>query len=67
MSKDWQVRRWFCPNCGELVFGHECKDGTIKTVCPKCAVEMKMEEKGRRHDILNMYAPKGTERIGLVG
>ena len=63
MSKDWQVRRWFCPNCGELVFG----DGTIKTVCPKCAVEMKMEEKGRRHDILNMYAPKGTERIGLVG
>lgn len=65
MSKSWQIRRWHCPNCGALVYGHECKDGSIKTVCQKCATEMKMEEKGRRHDVLNMYAPKGTEQFGM--
>ena len=65
MNKGWQVNRWYCPNCGGIVYGHRCKDGSIKTVCPKCATEMKMEEKGRRHDVLHLYAPKGAERIGI--
>jgi DNA-directed RNA polymerase subunit M/transcription elongation factor TFIIS len=67
MSKGWQIYRWYCPNCGELVYGYKCKDGSIKTVCPKCAIGMKREATGRRHDVLNLYAPKETKRLGIVG
>lgn len=39
MSEKWQYFKWFCPNCGELVFGYINSNGKIKVRCKKCTCD----------------------------
>lgn len=59
MERDnWRMVSWHCPNCGNLVSGYPNADGNVKVTCRKCGTEMVMKDKGRRHNTLEVYAPK---------
>lgn len=55
----WQAFSWHCPNCGEIAVGYKNSKGTIKVECPKCHAVMVRTIMGRRHDRIDIYAPKG--------
>ena len=48
-----------CPNCGEISVGYKNSSGTIKVECSKCHAVMVRKVMGRRHDRIDIYAPKG--------
>ncbi len=60
----WQAFRWHCPNCGKQVIGYKNKEGSIKVSCSSCRTVMILTPKGRRHDTIEIYAPKTQIRIG---
>lgn len=60
-QENWRIISWYCPNCGNLVSGYPNADGNIKVTCRKCATDMVMKTKGRRHSTLETYAPKHSE------
>ena len=60
---EWVPFSWHCPNCGALVTGYKNAQGTIKLECERCRVVMVRSFKGRRHDSIDLYAPKGAERL----
>lgn len=60
---NWRTVSWYCPNCGNLVSGYPNADGIIKVTCCKSGTEMVMKIKGRRHNTLEVYAPK-AQRSG---
>lgn len=39
--------------------------GDIKVECERCHVVMVRKIKGRRHDTIDLYAPKGQERMPI--
>ncbi len=53
--------QWHCLSCGELVLGTKSDDGVAKGVCGKCGTCMVRKYMGRRHDRVEIYAPKGKE------
>ena len=53
--------KWFCPNCGALVVGCMNSNGEIRVKCRRCNLEMVRKEKGRRHDVINMYSLVGSD------
>lgn len=55
---NWKAISWYCPNCGNLVSGYPNADGNIKVTCYRSGTEMVMKVKGRRHNTLEIYAPK---------
>lgn len=59
----WQSFRWHCPNCGKQVIGYKDKSGKIKVSCDSCKTVMIRITKGRRHDTIELYAPKNQVRI----
>ena len=66
MSQDnsiWRSRKIYCPNCCHLVIGYEDKDGMTKMACDKCGTVRVSKSMGRRHDRIDIYAPRGQERI----
>lgn len=59
----WRLKQIYCPNCRHLVNGYESKDGTTRMTCEKCGAVMIRKTMGRRHDRIDLYAPRGQERI----
>ena len=55
--------QWHCPNCGALVQGIKNGDGVAKGECRSCGSSMVRKFMGRRHDRLDVYAPKGQESV----
>lgn len=55
----WRPFSWHCPNCGEISVGYKNSSGTIKVECSKCHAVMVRKVMGRRHDRIDIYAPKG--------
>ena len=55
--------QWHCPNCGALVQGIKNGDGIAKGECRSCGSSMVRKFMGRRHDRLDVYAPKGQESV----
>ncbi len=55
----WKPFSWHCPNCGEISVGYRNAKGTIKVECSKCHAVMVRTIMGRRHDRIDIYAPKG--------
>lgn len=43
--------------------GYKNAQGDIKVECARCHVVMVRKMKGRRHDTIDLYAPKGQERL----
>lgn len=65
MDRDiWEPVSWYCPNCGILIIGSKNQNGDIKVVCDRCSTVMVRKIKSKRHDTIDLYAPKGQERIG---
>lgn len=54
------VRR-YCPNCGNLASGGRDEDGVAKLTCRRCGTVFTSKLKSRRHDRLDVYAPRGEE------
>jgi|GEM_PF-1320393 transcription elongation factor Elf1 len=53
------VRR-YCPNCGHIVSGYRGENGIAKLSCCLCGTVFVSKLKGRRHDNMDIYAPKGA-------
>lgn len=60
---EWQPFSWHCPNCGNLVTGYKSSDGTIKVECNRCYTVMVRTLKNRRHDTIDLFAPKGATHL----
>ena len=55
MLEDWTIYSWYCPNC----------ETQIRVICTKCSAEMVRTVVGRRHDVIDIYAPIGMEHSDL--
>lgn len=53
------VRR-YCPNCGHMASGYRGENGIAKMNCPICGTVFVSKIKSRRHDCMDIYAPKGA-------
>ena len=62
MLEDWTIYSWYCPNCKNEVAGLKNDKNQIRVKCEMCGVEMVRTVKGRRHDVIDIYAPDGQER-----
>ena len=62
MLEDWTIYSWYCPNCKNEVAGLKNKKNQIRVRCSKCGAEMVRTVVGRRHDVIDIYAPTGMER-----
>lgn len=65
MLEDWTIYYWYCPNCKEEVAGLKNKKNQIRVKCNRCGVEMIRTIKGRRYDVIDIYAPDGEKRHDL--
>lgn len=45
------------------MIGYEGKDGITRMTCDRCGTVMVSKLMGRRHDRIDIYAPRGQERI----
>ena len=61
--ENWQPFTMYCPNCGNRVTGYKNDEGVIKMDCGRCTTVLVRRFKSRRHETIDVYAPKGTERI----
>ena len=53
------VRR-YCPNCGQIASGYRDEDGISKMSCRLCGTVFISKIRSRRHDCMDIYAPKGA-------
>ena len=60
-NEKWQSFSWHCPNCGELTAGYQNASGTIKSECRRCHTVMVRRIMGRRHNRIDVFAPKGED------
>ena len=65
MLEDWTIYSWYCPNCKNEVAGLKNKRNQIIVRCSKCGAEMVRTVVGRRHDVIDIYAPTGMEHTDL--
>ena len=65
MLVDWRIYTWYCPNCKEEVAGLKNKKNQIKVKCSRRGAGMIRTVVGRRHDVIDIYAPNGEERKDL--
>ena len=59
---DWTIYSWFCPNCRNAVAGLKNEKCQIKATCTVCGAAMIRTIKGRRHDVIDIYA-SGFEEL----
>ena len=60
---EWILFTWHCANCGNIVTGYKNARGDIKVECSRCHAVMVRVIKSRRHDTIDLYAPKGEEHV----
>ena len=65
MLEDWTIYSWYCPNCRNEVAGMKNQNNQIKVKCSCCSVEMTRTLLGRRHDVIDVYAPTGNRHHDL--
>jgi len=65
MLEDWTIYSWYCPNCKEEVAGLKNKKNQIRVKCSRCGAEMIRTIKGRRHDVIDIYAPSSEQHREL--
>ena len=57
----WKPFSWYCPNCGVLSTGYEDASETVKAECRRCHAVVVRRCMGRRHNRIDIYAPKGED------
>lgn len=50
-----RLQRWYCPNCGEIAAGYPNKSNVTKVECKCCHITMLRKQKGRRHNIIEIF------------
>ena len=60
-----QILSWFCCNCGTKVSAIKTVDGFYKAKCSRCGSCSVRKVMGRRHDTIEVYAPKGCVNIHM--
>ncbi len=65
MLVDWTIYSWYCPNCKNEVAGLKNEKNQIKVTCNHCGITMVRTLCSRRHDMINIFLPKGEERYEL--
>ena len=65
MLEDWKIYSWYCPNCKNEVAGLKNNKNQIRVRCSNCGAEMVRTVVGRRHDVIDIYAPTGMEHTDL--
>ncbi len=60
----WTPFSWLCPNCGDLVTGYINKNVSVKVECGCCHSVMVRTPKDKRHDCIDIFAPKGQVSQG---
>ena len=53
----WVMFPMFCCNCGTLNYGVQRDDGKVRYECSCCSARMLREDKNRRHQTIDLYAP----------
>lgn len=53
----YNFRRWFCPNCSELIVVSDGEDNKVSARCRKCGVLMIKTHLNHRHDIIELRMP----------
>ena len=61
---DWTFLPMYCNNCGQLNVGLKNGEGKIKYECKSCRMVFVRTLKNRRHQVIDVYAPKGEILIG---
>ena len=61
--EEWKPFSWHCASCGNIVTGYKNKNGDIKVECNICRVVMVRKTRGRRHNTIDVYAPKDQESL----
>lgn len=64
-AETWVPFSWHCSNCGTIVTGYKNQNGDIKVQCSRCQVVMVRRFKNKKHDTIDLYAPKGQERRSM--
>lgn len=60
MANNWdKPLSCYCRNCGRLHHGYRTANGMAKMQCPKCGTVSVSKLKGRRHEAVDFYPPKG--------
>ena len=62
--QDFTIYSWYCPNCSMKLSGRKNKGNQIRVKCMKCGAVMIRTPKGRRYDVIDIFASEGEERIG---
>ena len=57
-NHNWEPCSWHCPNCGTMVIGYRNEKNVVKAKCRKCRADMIRISRNRRHDIIEIFAPK---------
>lgn len=65
MLEDWTIYSWYCPNCRNEVAGLKNSKNQIRVKCKTCGAEMVRTIVGRRHDVIDIYAPSGQKHNDL--
>lgn len=63
-KEEWTPFSWHCPNCGAIVTGYKNKKGSVKVECKRCRATMVRTPKDKKHDCIDIFAPKGQVRRG---
>lgn len=58
----WHSKHFYCPNCRHLIDGFEGKDGVTRMICDNCRSVIICKAMGRRHDRIDVYAPRDQEK-----
>lgn len=61
----WYPFSWYCPNCGTQLIGFKNAEGMIKVECKRCLAVSVRKVMGRRHNRIDVYAPKGQETVKI--
>ena len=62
-NDEWLPFSWYCVNCGTIVTGYKNQNGDIKVECSRCHAVMVRKIRSRKHDTIDLYAPKGLESL----
>ena len=60
---EWQSFSMFCSNCGNHLTGYRNSEGLIKIECDRCHSVSVRRVIGRRHNRVDIYAPKGMVTV----
>ncbi len=63
LNIEWQPFPMFCSNCGNRLTGYRNSEGLIKIECGRCHSISVRKSIGRRHNRIDIYAPKGQVTI----